>query len=139
MERLSMRKIRERLRLRLEAGLSIRQVAASAQVARSSVAEYERRFHASGLSWPLPASLSELEFERRLFPPPLPRVADTRAVPDWAVIHRELRRAGVTLMLLWEEYRATHPTGVWLQLVLQGLRGLVGAGGRGHAPEPSRR
>ncbi len=106
-----MRKIRECLRLRLEAGLSIRQVAASAQVARSSVAEYERRFHASGLSWPLPASLSELELERRLFAPPLPRVADTRAVPDWAVIHRELRRAGVTLMLLWEEYRATHPQG----------------------------
>ena len=111
MERLSMRKIRECLRLRCEAGLSSRQIAASLQVSRSSVGEYMRRFAAAGLSWPLPAALSDTELERRLFPPPPPVPSDARVVPDWAVVHQELRRPGVTLMLLWEEYRATHPEG----------------------------
>lgn len=111
MERLSMRKIREVLRLRLEAGLSARQVAASLQMARSSVKDYERRLAAAGLGWPLPAELSDVELERRLYPPAsaLPRAA--RAVPDWSVLHQELRRPGVTLMLLWEEYKAAHPEG----------------------------
>jgi transposase len=111
MERLSMRKIREYLRLRFEGGLSHRQIAASLQVSRSSVGEYERRFAASGLSWPLPEALSDWDLERRLFPPPPAVPADTRVVPDWAAVHQELRRPGVTLMLLWEEYRAAHPEG----------------------------
>jgi transposase len=111
MERLSMRKIREYLRLRLEGGLSHRQIAASLQVSRSSVGEYERRFAASGLTWPLPEALSDRELERRLFPPPPAVPADTRVVADWAAVHQELRRPGVTLMLLWEEYRAAHPEG----------------------------
>ncbi len=72
MERLSMRKIREVLRLRFEVGLSTRQVAASVQIAHSSVGEYERRLAAAGLSWPLPEGLSDTALERRLFPPPPP-------------------------------------------------------------------
>jgi transposase len=111
MERLSMRKIREVLRLRFEAGLSARQVADSVRIARSSVGEYERRLRAAGPSWPLPASLSDVELERRLFPPPPAVPRDTRPIPEWALIHKELRRPGVTLMLLWEEYRAAHPQG----------------------------
>lgn len=81
------------------------------QVARSTVGDYERRFAASGLSWPLPASLSDAELERRLFPPPPAVAVETRPIPDWTVIHQELRRPGVTLMLLWEEYRAAYPQG----------------------------
>jgi transposase len=111
MERLSMRKIREVLRLRYEVGLSARQVAASVQIARSSVGEYERRLAAAGLSWPLPEGLRDPELERRLFPPPPQVPTDTRAVPDWSVVHEELRQPGVTLMLLWEEYRTAHPEG----------------------------
>jgi transposase len=111
MERLSMRKIREVLRLRFAVGLSSRQVATSLQLARSTVGEYERRLAAAGLGWPLPAGLSDTELERRLFPPPPPVRRALRAVPDWPVVHQELRRPGVTLMLLWEEYRATHPQG----------------------------
>lgn len=111
MERLSMRKIREYLRLRFEVGLSRRQIAASLQVARSSLGEYERRFATTGLTWPLPASLSDAELERRLFPPPPMVPIEARMVPDWSTVHQELRRPGVTLMLLWEEYRATHPQG----------------------------
>ena len=75
-----MRKIREVLRLRFEVGLSARQVAASVQIARSSVGEYERRLAAAGLSWPLPEGLSDTALERRLFPPPPPVPTDTRPV-----------------------------------------------------------
>ena len=46
-----------------------------------------------------------------MFPPPPAVPADTRVVPDWTRVHQELRRPGVTLMLLWEEYRAAHPEG----------------------------
>ena len=106
-----MRKIREVLRLRYAAGLSTRQVAASVQLAHSTVVEYGRRFAAAGLSWPLPAALSDTELERRLFPPAPAVPVDTRPVPDWAEMHQELRRPGVTLQLLWEEYQAAHPQG----------------------------
>ena len=106
-----MRKIREVLRLRYDAGLSVRQVAASVRIARSSVGEYERRLAAAGLSWPLPEGLSDTDLERRLFPPPLTVPVDIRPVPDWSVTHEELRKPGVTLMLLWEEYRTAYPEG----------------------------
>ena len=106
-----MRKIREVLRLRYEVGLSARQVAASVQMARSSVGEYQRRLTAASLSWPLPEGLSDTALERALFPPPPPVPSRARPVPDWALVHEELRRPGVTLMLLWEEYRAAHPQG----------------------------
>lgn len=106
-----MRKIREVLRLRYEVGLSTRQVAHSVQITHSSVINYERRFAASGLSWPLPERLSDAELERRLYPPLSQVPSNERPVPDWAWVHEELRRPGVTLQLLWEEYRALHPEG----------------------------
>jgi transposase len=55
--------------------------------------------------------LSDEALERLLYPPPLVAAKDRRAQPDWATIHRELRRPGVTLQLLWEEHRAVHPEG----------------------------
>lgn len=105
--------MRECLRLRLAAGLSQRQIAASLRLSRGRIGEYLRRFAESGLGWPLPEGLSDAELEQRLFPPALaPAVAsDRRVVPDWRQVHQELRRPGVTLMLLWEEYRAAHPEG----------------------------
>jgi len=91
--------------------LSIRQVANSVKITHSSVINYERRFAASGLSWPLPEDLSDEELERRLYPPSPKIPSEIRPVPDWAWVHEELRRPGVTLQLLWEEYRALHPEG----------------------------
>ncbi len=111
MERLSMRKIREVLRLTWEAGLTARQIAGSLQLARSTVGECLRRFHESGLSWPLPAELGDADLERRLFPPPVRAPGRNRPVPDWAVVHQELKRKGVTLALLWQEYKLAHPDG----------------------------
>ncbi|KPY91143.1 putative transposase, partial [Pseudomonas tremae] len=108
-ERLSMRKIREVLRLKFEVGLSARQVATSLQVGRASVGEYLNRFAASGLTWP--SALTDSELQRHLFPPPPAVPSDQRPMPDWAHVHAELRRSGVTLALLWQEYRLNHPQG----------------------------
>lgn len=109
--RIAMRKIREILRLRWECGLSRRQIAESCQVARPTVTEYLERATAVGLSWPLPADLDESALERLLFPA-LPRQSEPpRPLPEWPVIHAELQRKGVTLFLLWQEYRARSPAG----------------------------
>ena len=105
-ERLSMRKIREVLRLRWEHRLSYRQIAASCRLGLGTVQEYVRRAEAAGVPWPLPADLTDPALEARLFPPPPAVPGSVRPVPDWTVVDRELRRKGVTLLLLWEEYRA---------------------------------
>lgn len=104
-----MRKIREVLRL-TAAGVTGRQVALSVGVARSTVGDCLRRAADAGLSWPLPDGLDEAELERRVYPPAPPR-SDTPAVPDWAALHAELARKGVTLFLLWREYKAQQADG----------------------------
>jgi transposase len=63
-----------------------------------------------GLGWPEAADLAESELEARLFPPSDPS-AGPRPLPDWEWVHRELRRDGVTLELLWVEHKAAHPDG----------------------------
>ena len=105
-----MRKIREALRLR-SYGFSGRQVAQSLGVGRATISEYFRRAGVEGLSWPLPADLSDSDLERRLFSYAPGEVRDDVSQPDWAYVHAELRRKGVTLSLLWEEYRGVHPAG----------------------------
>ncbi len=110
-ERLSMRKIKEVLRLRFEHGLSHRDIATSCGIGITSAREYIVRAKMAGLSWPLPAAMDDATLEGLLFPPP-PRPGEVeRALPDWPSVHRELRRKGVTLQLLWQEYRAVHPQG----------------------------
>ncbi len=109
-ERLSMRKIREILRLRWGQKVAARETGASVRVSPSTVLEYERRAAEAGLSWPLPAELGDEELERRLYPPPVPARVP-RPWPEWPEVHRELRRKHVTLQLLWEEYRGGQPEG----------------------------
>ena len=108
--RISMRKIKDVLRLRYEAGLSYRQIAASLQLSFGTVANYLDRAATAGLTWPLPEELSESAVEQRLFPAASRRPHHQWTEPDWSTLHQELRRKGVTLQLLWEEYRAAHPT-----------------------------
>ena len=108
--RLPMRRIRDVLRL-CAAGMSKRQIAASLGVSATAAGECIRRARRAGLTWPLPDEASDEELERRLYPPPTVTATDRRPQPDWAAIHRELRRPGVTLQLLWEEHRAVHPDG----------------------------
>lgn len=111
-ERLSMRHLRELLRLRHSSGLSQYAIARSLGLAQGTVSKYLWRARQAGLSWPLPVELDEDDrLEARLFPPPLDLPPDKRRKPDWAEVHRELRRADVTLALLWEEYKAREPDG----------------------------
>ena len=107
--RLLVRKIREILRLRFEQGLSHREVAQACVIGPSSVSRYLQRAARYGLGWPLPADLDDAALEARLFRRPAP--VPNRARPDCAHIHRELKRNGVTLQLLWEEYLQVHPGG----------------------------
>lgn len=67
---------------------------------------YLSRARLVGLDWPLPDALSDAELEALLYPPSPEVAAEQRPMPDWAVVHRELRRPNKTLALLWEEYRA---------------------------------
>lgn len=106
-----MRKVLDVLRLAFDQRRSQREIARALALSQSTIHEYRRRFTASGLSWPLPDDLDEGALEQRLFAyaprPPL----HGRAQPDWAVVHQELRRTGVTLHLLWLEYKAGVPDG----------------------------
>jgi len=110
MKRLPMRKFREALRLAAQ-GLLTREMAASTGVGRTTLREYLYRARSAGLGWPLPDDLSDGELERLLFPRVSSEARGRIAQPDWAYVHAELRRTGVILSLLWEEYRAAHPDG----------------------------
>jgi transposase len=111
-EKLSMRKLVEILRMDA-AGLSRRQIARGCNVSRSSVADYLERMKAAGLSWPLSPQIDEAELERRLFGTDRPaRGRDPlRPLADWPAVHKELSKKGVTLRLLWQEYRQEQPEG----------------------------
>ena len=110
-KRLTMRKIREVLRLKA-AGLNIREVAEGTGSARTTVYEYLVRAEGAGLSWPLPEDLDDEALEARLFPPATAELARRRPVPDWREVHRELRSGKhVTLRLLWLEWKQAHPDG----------------------------
>lgn len=105
-----MRKIKEILRLKAEASLSDRQIAAAVGSSRSTVQECLRRCRQAGIGWPLPPELDEAAIIARLYE----RAAPThRAVEiDFAHVHRELARPGVTRELLWQEHKSAHPQGV---------------------------
>ena len=110
MKRLPMRKIRDVLRLSAQ-GLSTREMASSLAIGRTTLREYLYRARAAGVSWPVPADLTDGDLERLLFPQIASGSRGTIPQPDWGYVHAELRRSGVTLALLWEEYRAAHPEG----------------------------
>lgn len=110
-ERLTLRKIREILRLKEEAGLSNRAIARACKISNSTVGEYLRRAQAAGLHWPLPEGLSEDEIFQKLFPETSQGSAPERPLPDWETIRQELKKKGVTLKLLWIEYRDKHSDG----------------------------
>lgn len=109
-ERLSMRNIREILRLKLEVGLSHRAIAAALGVSVGGVGEVSSRAKRAGLTWPLPDDLGDDELAVRLYG--VSRAGRPRhPLPDFARVHLELRRKGVTLELLHLEYLEAHPDG----------------------------
>ena len=104
-----MRKIREVLRLKFEARLSDQEVARAIGSARSTVQECLRRSREAGLGWPLPPELDEEALHARLYQRSVPLSRTPQ--PDFAHIHAELKRPGVTRLLLWQEYKAGRPDG----------------------------
>ena len=110
-ERLSMRKIKEVLRLKFVNHLSVRQIAKSCDIARSTVQEYFDRIQKTGLTWPLAPELDDAALENLLFPPHDPFPQEKRQMPAMEEIHRERKRKGVTLQLLWYEYKQQNPDG----------------------------
>lgn len=109
--RLNMRRIRDVLRLKFSQGLSERDIAASLGIGKGSVGTYIRRTQSAQLGWPLPEGLDDDSLELLLFPASQVPPDLERPIPDWVVIDRELRRPGVTRLLLWDEYRAIYPAG----------------------------
>ncbi len=102
-----MRKVLEALRLTFDQGRSQREIATILALSQSTVHEYVGRFRATGLAWPLPVDLDEAALEARLFTRGVLPASATRPLPDWATVHQELKRKGVTLQLLWAEYKET--------------------------------
>ena len=111
-ERLTMRKIREILRLKYEAKLSNRAIAGACKVSNSTVGEYLKRAKAAGVNWPI-GEIEEDELYKQLFPEkerdPTQRVTP---LPNWEEIRKEKLRKGVTLQLLWQEYKEKYPDGL---------------------------
>jgi transposase len=108
--RLSVRKIREILRLRAE-GFSERDIAGSVGVARSSIQICLWRAERAGVGWPPPADQDDAALEALLYPRPKPGV-EVHPTPDFEWIERELRRKHVTRRQLWREYLARYPDGL---------------------------
>jgi transposase len=106
-----MRKIKEAIRLSHEKGLSPRKIAKSLDIGRSTIQEYLHRAQQVGLTWPLAPELDEGSLESLLFPSSGSMIHEKRQMPPMEYLHQELKRKGVTLQLLWYEYKEKSPEG----------------------------
>lgn len=106
-----MRKISEVLRLRYELNRSHRDIAASLNISKTTVSDYIMRARAANITWPLQPEITEDELYNRFFLP-VSSTLTQRPLPDWEWIYQELRKKGVTLQLLWREYRNNQPDGL---------------------------
>ncbi len=108
---LTMRQLRQMLRLHHD-GVGARAIGRMLGVARSTIQDNLKRAAAAGLAWPLAGELTDDVLEQRLFARSgVKSGLRRRAEPDWAALARELKRVGVNLMVLWEEYREAQPEG----------------------------
>ncbi len=110
-ERLSMRKTREILRQRLVLDRAHRAISASVGLGVSTVGSMVRRAAAARLTWVEIEALTDDQLEAQLYPAAHPTAAPARPVPDWAAVHAERRRPGVTMELLHLEYVQREPGG----------------------------
>ncbi|MHB8723745.1 MAG: IS21 family transposase [Steroidobacteraceae bacterium] len=108
-----MKKIREVVRLRLSRGAGIRQIAAACNIGKTTASEYVARIEAAGLIWPSAGDLGEPELVARLAQSPSAEAPSggSMPMPEWSEVRRQLALKGVTLKLLWLEYREAHPDG----------------------------
>ena len=102
-KRLTMKKIKEVIRLKYEAGLSNRAIAGACKISNSTVGDYLRRAAHAGLSWPL-GELGDEELTQKLYPEGQTNQSEPEyPMPDWGKMNTEKRQKGVTLRLLWQE------------------------------------
>lgn len=104
-ERLTMRKVREVLRLRFECGRSYKEIAASAVLGETTVHDYLRRARVASFTWEDARAMTDAEVEAKLFTGLNRSEPPVRVPVDFAWVHHELSKAGVTLQTLWVEYR----------------------------------
>jgi len=104
-----MRKLKDILRLKLQANLSIRQIAASTKVGVGTVQKVIRHAQQAELSWDQICDLEEPKLYQWLYPAPAESQPKRFIDPDWGIIHQELKRKGLTKQLLWQEYREQYP------------------------------
>jgi len=110
-ERIDMRGAREVIRLK-SASVSTHEIARRLGLARSTVRETLKRAQTAGLAWPLPQDMTDGALEAALYASQRSKRGHRRIEePDWACVHRELKRKHVTLLILWDEYIAADPGG----------------------------
>ena len=107
-----MRKIKEVLRLHYQNNRSQRNIAGACNISTTTVIEYLKRAKKHDLSWPLPDDLSDKQLEEILYPAAPAKSEEPRIYPDFEQIHKELKRKGVTLQLLWQEYNDGNTNGI---------------------------
>lgn len=105
-----MRHIKDVLRLRFQAGLSIRQIRASTRLSVGAIQKLLKEAERLKIGWPLPEGMDDAELERQLYPASTPAHLSRFQQPDWRYVHQEIKRKGMTKQLLWEEYRDANPS-----------------------------
>lgn len=108
MRRLEMLKAREILRLKYEAGLSLREIGKACNCGKSTVSELLNRAKDAGITWPI--ELCDKELMSALYPPLESR--ESPPEPDMEYVFRKMKKKNVTLMLVWEEYKEKHSDGI---------------------------
>lgn len=124
---LTMRQIRQMLWLARDE-VSAREIGRTLGVARSTIQDNLKRAAAAGLAWPLPGELTDDTLEHRRFARAGVKAGfRRRPEPDWTALACELKRPGVNLSVLWEEYREVHPEGYGYSRFCELFRGSSGA------------
>lgn len=108
-QRITMRKIREVLRLRFAAQLSVRKISASTKISVGGIQKLLTKAKNLSLTWPLPEALDDSQLAQLFYPRADTRASSRFEIPDWAEVHRELKPKGMTKNLLWEEYTQQYP------------------------------
>ena len=108
-QRITMRKIREVLRLHFAAQLSVRKISASTKISVGGIQKLLTKAKNLSLSWPLPDKFDDAQLAKLFYSRADTRQSQRFEVPDWSVVHKELKGKGVTKNLLWEEYTQQYP------------------------------